>query len=264
MTEARRFPAGDGRPTTAVVLVAGCGSRLGTASGPTKCLTEIGGITLLERQMRALASRVERAVLVVGHERDAVEEAARTLGVGPLAVDFVENPRFQHTGTAESLRLGLSAVNRASDLLIVEGDVLFDGRILDLVMASRAPAATAVDRWRPEFSGTAAVVQDSRVVAWVHESRRPPDFVPGHHYKTVNITLLRRELWPFRLLPALDETLKELGGRSPLEYVFERLAAADPGLVRAVPVDGYNWWEIDTPDDLRMARALLEQSPASI
>lgn len=246
------------RGATAVVLVAGCGSRLAAASGPTKCLTDVCGRTLLDRQMSMLERVVERVVLVVGHERPAVEAALAALAVTP-AVTVVENARFRQTGTLTSLGLGLSAVPGDHDLLIVEGDVLFVPQILDRVLVHRGASAAAVARWRPEFSGTAAVVRGGRVAGWVHETRRPPGFMPDHHYKTVNITLLARDAWQSRLRPALEHVSHEAGERAPLEYAMQRVVTADPDLVHAVPVDGCDWWEIDTPEDLRMARALCGQ-----
>ena len=247
------------RPATAVVLAAGCGSRLGSASGRTKCLTEVGRATLLAHTMGALVGRVERAVLVAGHERDAVADAAVALASDRMPIDVVDNRRFRETGTAESLRLALAAVAVDSDALIIEADVLFEPRILEIVVSSPFPTVTVVDDWRPESSGTVAVVRDSRVIAWVHESRRPAGFSPERHHKTVNITRVGHDVWSSRLTTLLDGVVRELGERSPLEYAFERLVSADPALVHAVPVDGCKWWEVDTPDDLVVARALFAQ-----
>ena len=51
-----------------VILAAGKGSRLnGTAGDKPKCLVEVGGITLLERQIRTLErAGIDDIVVVVG------------------------------------------------------------------------------------------------------------------------------------------------------------------------------------------------------
>jgi L-glutamine-phosphate cytidylyltransferase len=60
-----------------VILAAGKGSRLnGTAGDKPKCLVEIGGITLLERQIHALEQAgVDDVVVVVGCQADRVRNA---------------------------------------------------------------------------------------------------------------------------------------------------------------------------------------------
>ena len=57
-----------------IILAAGKGSRLnGTAGDKPKCLVEIGGITLLERQIRALElAGVDDIAVVVGCQADRV------------------------------------------------------------------------------------------------------------------------------------------------------------------------------------------------
>ena len=57
-----------------VILAAGRGSRLnGVAAEAPKCLVEVGGITLVERQIRALrAAGVNDITIVVGCQADRV------------------------------------------------------------------------------------------------------------------------------------------------------------------------------------------------
>ena len=60
-----------------VILAAGKGSRLnGTAGDKPKCLVEAGGITLLERQIRALdGAGIDDIVVVVGCQADRVRQS---------------------------------------------------------------------------------------------------------------------------------------------------------------------------------------------
>src|SRR5881398_439861 len=57
-----------------VILAAGKGSRLnGTAGDKPKCLVEVGGMTLLERQIRVLKKAgIADIVVVVGCQADRV------------------------------------------------------------------------------------------------------------------------------------------------------------------------------------------------
>ena len=57
-----------------IILAAGKGSRLnGTAGDKPKCLVEIGGITLIERQIRALElAGMDDIAVVVGCQAERV------------------------------------------------------------------------------------------------------------------------------------------------------------------------------------------------
>ena len=60
-----------------IILAAGKGSRLnGTAGDKPKCLVEAGGITLVERQIRALErAGIDDIAVVVGCQADRVRSA---------------------------------------------------------------------------------------------------------------------------------------------------------------------------------------------
>ena len=85
----------------AVLLAAGSASRMG---GQPKCLLQLDGISLIERQINALlAVGVSNIVVVLGHYAAAIAAA-----VQPLPVRIVHNPQPDE-GQASSLRMGLAA-----------------------------------------------------------------------------------------------------------------------------------------------------------
>ncbi len=83
----------------AIILAAGRGSRLnGTAGDSPKCLVELGGVSLVERQVRALrAAGVDDIVMVVGCQSDRVRRACGH------RITYVENARFAQTNSMYSL-----------------------------------------------------------------------------------------------------------------------------------------------------------------
>ena len=109
---------------TALILAAGLGRRLGpkTADRP-KALIEVGGITLLERQLRALADAGLAPVLVVtGHYADRVGTALAGMDLGQ-DVRTIFNPRFADANNivsflaaAEDIGLGCILLN--SDIVV--------------------------------------------------------------------------------------------------------------------------------------------------
>lgn len=124
----------------AVVLCAGRGRRLGQA-GP-KCLVEVGGRTLLDRMLDALAALgVRDVVLVVGYEAGLVREAAR----GRADVRFVENPRWER-GSVVSLWSAREHLDGRDDVLVMDADVLFPREALRRLVESPLPSAFLMDR----------------------------------------------------------------------------------------------------------------------
>lgn len=246
------------RSTTAIVLVAGRGSRLSAVNANRpKCLVSVNGLSILKRLVTALEDNaVERAVLVVGYDHEAIEDSFRQ-NAPRLPVRFALNLDYLTSGTARSSLIGLEVADPTDDVLVIEGDVLFEPAILTATMSRCAAAATALARWRPEHSGSCAVLDERRVVSWIHQTRRPVGFDPGQHHKTVNLTWLSREAWTMGLLPALEETLREDGQRAPVEYAFHRLVTKGSHPVAGIVVDPCKWWEVDTPEDLQIARELF-------
>ncbi len=126
----------------AVILLAGYGSRLKRDDIPHKCLLPFGNETLLSRHLNILQSLgIEQTVLVVGHNKEAVKNYARSLDLN-MPVEFVDNDRYATTGNTLSLVMGLR--DREQDLLVMDGDVLYPKAALEEYVRQSRPSSFAV------------------------------------------------------------------------------------------------------------------------
>ena len=100
--------------TVAVILAAGLGTRM--RSGRAKVLHPLGGLPLAAWVVRAVRPFVDRVVVVVGHERDAVREALAGEGVS-FAV------QEEQLGTGHALLCAEGELRGAERLLVLAGDV---------------------------------------------------------------------------------------------------------------------------------------------
>ena len=129
----------DQAPLSAIVLAAGLGTRM--RSTRAKVLHELGGQPLLRYPLAAVGGLgADPVVVVVGHQADAVREAARASGLAGICAALQEEQR----GTGHAVRCALPALEGFSgDILILYGDApLIRGATLRrLVETHRAEAA---------------------------------------------------------------------------------------------------------------------------
>ncbi len=126
----------------AVILAAGMGSRLyPLTQNKPKALLEINGRTLLDRVVGQLADEgVNDFVVVTGYCAPVVNKELRNLAAKrpALKIRDVENPSYSTTGTSYSLWLSMPYWD--DDLLIIEGDLVVDKRIVAKLMKTRSEA----------------------------------------------------------------------------------------------------------------------------
>ena len=132
----------------AVILAAGVSRRLRplTASRP-KCLLQVGEHTILDHQMRALKSvGIHEACLVLGYRREQILE--HLVAHHPdVRITPVINHDFFDTNTAHSMWLARGYM-ASGDVVCMNGDVLFEPRLLQRVVAAGHDGSLAVESKR--------------------------------------------------------------------------------------------------------------------
>ena len=126
------------RPLAVIVLAAGQGTRLRplTANKP-KCLVEIGGISILERQLSVLRQNgVKDITIVTGFEGNQIR---------PSDCRTVANPAFATTNMVESLVCAHAQLCSDEDVIISYGDILYEPRVLSSIVEEPAELAVTVD-----------------------------------------------------------------------------------------------------------------------
>lgn len=227
-----------------VILAAGKGSRLnGTAGEKPKCLVEVGGMTLLERQIRSLEhAGIDDIVVVVGCQADRVRRAC-----GPR-VTYVENARFSETNSLYSLWTARALLY--GGFVVLNCDVLFHPGLLDDLLATHQDAALLIDYRTPEdapFGDEEMKVKvRSGLVVDMSKTMAPAD-ADGEN---VGIVKFGRKSAP-HLVAILDRLVSEGGLRDWAPRAFRDFAQDRP--LHAIGTGGYPWIEIDFPEDYRRA-----------
>ena len=232
-----------------VLLAAGRGSRLGSATA--KPLTPLGadGETLLGRQLRLLAPLREagcRTTLVVGHR----EEDFRATVEG---VDFVCNARYAQTNTARSLLCALAPGGHGT--LWLNTDVLFSygfaEQLVEAVLRGDGGSFVAVRRGRTADEEVKYTVDGSGAISSL--SKQVQDGLG----EAVGANFVAA-----RDRPALRHALTACQDDDYFEKAVEATISAGRRWT-ALDLTEHFAVEVDFPEDLAVARAFVagEASP---
>lgn len=233
--------------TTAVVLAAGRGTRLGalTAENP-KPLLRIGVETVIDRIVVALRDAgITRIIVVTGHLADRIESHLSS-AYGDLVV-FARQP--DPRGTADALGCAAEHLDTAAPFFLGWGDIVTSPDDYADVLAAWIDPTDALLGVNPvdDPSPGAAVElsEDWRVTAIVE---KPPAGSPSG-WNNSGLMVVGPAVWDHL------ETLEE-SDRGELEIPDAITAMIASGrVVRATEVMG-PWFDIGTPESLEAARSL--------
>jgi 1L-myo-inositol 1-phosphate cytidylyltransferase / CDP-L-myo-inositol myo-inositolphosphotransferase len=232
-------------PRFGVVLAAGRSERLSPITGGrSKALMLLGGMTLLERAVRALQAGGIRDVLVVaGYEAELVE----------LAVEGMDGVRVVRAADWE-LGNGASLAAVEPDLrdeplfAVLCGDHVFAGGALDGLLRAGQPAVLIDPSPDPDAwsEGTRVRVEAGVVRGF------------GKHLPEPGI-----DCGAFLLGPELFDAHRRAAAEADHSLAGAATEMTHGRTIRAVPIPPEAWWQdVDTPNDLLRARGLVRRSLA--
>ena len=237
----------------AILLCAGQGKRLLplTIDKP-KCLVEVGDRSMLERQLRVLASvAIDEVVVATGFRATQIDALLNRLE-GPLPpIRTAFNPFFDCGDNLATCWLGRHEMHQP--FVLINGDTLFEPAIAEVLLAARSnfPIVVTVDR-KPDYDedDMKVVIDGGRVAAIGKQQFERID--------AESIGMLRFDDEGARLFrDELDRMMRE-----PREKARWYLSAIDrlarKGHVGFCDIQGRRWCEIDTPSDLAWALPRLE------
>lgn len=246
----------------AIIVAAGVGRRLKpyTDDRP-KCLVEIGGRTILERQIDAYrAAGVGEVVIVRGYQKDRIQVPGAR---------YFENPDFLRNNILLSLFCAEPAMD--DEFLFSYSDIVFAAEAVRAALDAGGDYALVIDRrWREAYVGRFAHPVEEAEVARIEEGRVtrvgkrtvPPDEAAGEfiglaHFSRPGAQAMRAR---FHARHAeLSGRPYGTAARFEVAYLTDLLNdLIDSGeSMRPAFIDG-GWREIDTVEDLERARALFE------
>jgi L-glutamine-phosphate cytidylyltransferase len=235
----------------AIILAAGEGTRLRpfTLDRP-KCMVELDGVSLIERQLNILkAMNVSPVIIVGGYRADMLPRTGICLKI---------NPHYAETNMVETLFCAESELNE--ELIVSYGDIVYSRGILDSLLQSDADISVTIDLdweeyWRARIENplddaeTLKMDEDGYILELGQKPQALSE-IEGQY-----MGLMKFSMEGVNVLKEAYREARDSGiiGNRPLKkaYMTDLLQAIiDSGIgVKSVPIKG-GWVEVDTVEDL--------------
>src|SRR5580704_3047319 len=245
----------------AIILAAGRGSRMGPLSDDRpKCLIELAGRTLIERQIAAL-------------RRGGAEEIGVVRGYRAETIDFPDlsyfaNERWSQTNMVMSLARAASWL-RAGPVIVSYADIFYRSDLVRALIGAPGPLVVAYDRdwrslWTRRFADPLADAETFRVDAAGQlleiggKTTRIED-IEGQYMGLLKFT---PPAWSAieALLGTLDASIRD---RLDMTGLLRRLLACNEMPINTFGTDG-QWGEVDNPEDVALYRQMVEQGEVTL
>jgi len=240
-----------------LILAAGMGKRLKELTEDnTKCMVKVNGVRMIERVLDQLSRlSLKRTVIVTGYEGAKLRKFVGRKWKG-MKIDYVDNPVYDKTNNIYSLSLASDELCK-DDTLLLESDLIFEDRILDLVLTDRHPNVAVVDAFQSWMDGTCVTLDENNLIKrFVPKKDFIYEEIPTY-YKTVNIYKFSKEFSQQDYVPFLKAYSQALGDNEYYEQVLRVVTFLDKPLMHAMPLNGELWYEIDDIQDLDIAETMF-------
>ena len=236
------------------------GRRLGELTGDnTKCMLEVNGVKLIDRALECLAEHnLSRIVLVVGYKRENVMRYVGNSYKG-IEVVYVENPIYDKTNNIYSLYLAKDYLV-AEDTLLLESDLIYEPSVVRRIVENDYPNLALVDKYESWMDGTVVMLNDECKIKNFISKRDFKYSDIDRYYKTVNIYKFSKEFSTTHYVPFLKAYCQALGRNEYYEQVLKVITLLDDSPLKALPLHGEQWYEIDDIQDLDIASGMFEES----
>jgi len=227
----------------AIILAAGKGTRLNGHDLKPKCLFEVGGQTLLARQVEALREAgINEIVIVLGFEADRIRRLYEH------TASFVINERFEETSSLYSL--WLAREHLLGGFVVLNCDVLFHPQLLTRLLSSPLEDALLIDLVDKSNNHLGdeemkIKLRDGLVVD-ISKDMDPAE-ADGENVGVVKFSANGAR----RLIEEMDALIDSGRLREWAPRAFREYARRFP--FHAISTADYPWIEIDFPEDYRRA-----------
>lgn len=224
--------------TTAILMAAGCGTRISrNINNNCKCILDIGGIPLIRYTVQMLLEKEIDVHIVIGYDAERVVEALEG-----LHVTFHKNYFYSITNSLVSLWFAREAI--AGDVVVLgNADVYWERTLLEKLLGETRNNVMLCDTSRVEIGDYLFRVEDGKVV----DSGKGKNCF-GANCEYVGLAAIRNEMIP-QFKKRLEEMILNQNHSFWWEEVLYSMIEEQP--IWAEDISGNFWAEIDYIEDYK-------------
>ncbi len=232
------------------ILAAGIGQRLEGRTLPPKILLSFGGETLLSRHIAILRScGIRRIDLVVGYRAEEIVAEIARIGAEDM-VTLRENLDYRE-GSVVSLWTLREALGAGESVLFMDGDVLYDQRMMVRLLGSAHSNCFLMDRAIDEGEEPVKLCMRDGVLVDFHKQPQRAHDWRGEWVGFCRLDpKIAHKVWAAadrRIAAGQRDTTSE-------DAIQDVVLAEPPGTFGIEDISDLPWVEIDFPDDLKKAK----------
>ncbi len=240
------------------------GKRLGDLTKDnTKCMVKVNGVPLIDRLLTQLSRfSLVKVIIVIGYEGKKLRDYIGQEYKG-LAIEYIENSIYNTTNNIYSLSLAKQQLQE-DDTLLIESDLIFEDSLFDMILNSPDSNVALVDKYETWMDGTMVHLdEENNIVNFVPKKTfKYSDVSP--YYKTVNVYKFSKEFSRSKYVPFLEAYSIAWGNNEYYEQVLRVITLLDNTDLKALPLTGEKWYEIDDVQDLDIAETLFADSSGKL
>lgn len=229
----------------AIIVCAGKGTRISEYSrGLPKCLLQIGGRTVIERQIEATRNYCSSPpIVVVGYRADDVRDRLKG-----EEVIYEHNADYATTNVLTSLWHGLRAFTRGRDLLYLPGDLVFESEMIGLLVNDATDICIAVEERRCDDEAVKVVPKGGKVASVGKGISARADV-----FEFIGMMKVKADTVPL-FIKTVDHIIAK-GGKGAYVYTaLQQIIDSGAATVGYVDISGHKWEEIDFAEDCERAK----------
>jgi choline kinase len=233
----------------AIILAAGRGSRMRNLTDELpKCLVELRGVALLDRQLEALrAAGITEISIVTGYKRELL--ANRGL------IEF-HNVRWEETNMVSSLACAEEWLHEGP-CIVSYSDIFYSSSAVTTLMGCDSPLAVTYDPnwlelWKARFTDPLSDAETFRLKpnGTLDEIGNKPKSVDEVQGQYMGLLRISADGWA-EILRTREMLSQEQKDRMHMTGTLQMIIDAHRVPIFALPYSG-NWGEIDSVEDLGM------------
>lgn len=233
----------------AVILAAGIGSRLRplTDSVP-KCLVEVDGVPILQRQIEAFKkANIDEILVLTGYLSEKVDQFIEANQYDCVRV--INNPDYLSTNNMYSLYLAMDALQ--DGFVLANGDVIFDPQIIRELIESEYENIIVTEKDSYNEESMKVIVDGNSRINFISKAIKPEEAY-GNSIDVYRFSKEARE----KLFECIEDHIKANDLKSWTEVAIAEIL---PHIIfKPLNIGAKYWFEIDNFQDLEMANNIVK------